>query len=177
MATKTIYKVVGPEGGAFSIQDVSGVAQFALDGVNVLATAAELNTAADVSANYEILTGANTILASENGKTFFLNAATGAQVDLPAPALGLNFTFVIGATSPGSGAWTIVSDSNATIIFGSSSTAADGAAAGIGATEDTITFATTALIGDMCFVVSDGTNWYAHGQSAVAAAITLTDAA
>ena len=43
MATKTIYKVKGPEGATFAVQDVSGVAQVLLDGVNASATAAELN--------------------------------------------------------------------------------------------------------------------------------------
>lgn len=146
-----------------------------LDGLT--ATAAEINAAADSSANCAILTGTATLTAATSGFTYFLNAATGAAVNLPAPALGLRYRFVIGATAPASGAWTIVSDSNATIIQGSVSTAADGAATGIGADEDTITFATSALPGDQVDIVSDGTNWYVHGQGSVAAAITLTDAA
>jgi len=124
----------------------------------------------------EIVTAIRVVDTTDNGKTFFLNHATGKAITLPSPEAGFRLTFVIGATAPSSGAWTVVTKGNATIIYGSSSTAADGTAVGVGSAEDTITFATTALPGDEVSIVSDGTNWYAHGQSAVAAAITMTDA-
>lgn len=146
-----------------------------LDGLT--ATAAEINAAADSSANCAILTGTATLTAATSGFTYFLNAATGAAVSLPAPALGLRYRFVIGATAPASGAWTIVSASNATIIQGSVSVATDGTTAGIGSDEDTITFSTSAVPGDQVDLISDGTNWYVQGQGSVAAGITLTDAA
>lgn len=64
MATKTIYKVVGPEGGAFAIQDVSGVAQMQLDGTNLTMTAAQSNyvsgvTAGTIAASKAVVVDAN----------------------------------------------------------------------------------------------------------------------
>jgi len=142
------------------------------------ATAAELNMAADNSANAVVITADPTITAADSGKTFFLNNATGFDTALPAPALGLRFRFIVGATAPTSGNHTLTTASNATVIFGSFSTAADGTACGIGATEDTISFvASTAITGDMVDIISDGTNWYTQGQCAVATAITSTDEA
>ena len=202
--SKVMYRVVGEAGADYRIRDNAGVVEISYDGgttwltatelsildgvtstaaeLNILdgvtATASEINQACDESANVEVVTTTNVITASESGKTFFLNAATGFVSTLPAPAAGLRFRFVCGATAVTSGNHTVVTNANATIIYGSSSTAADGTAVGTGSAEDTISFvASTALPGDWVDVISDGTNWYAHGQSAVAAAITMTDAA
>src|SRR5258707_188541 len=43
----------------------------------------------------ETVTATNIILASESGKTFFLNSATEFVSTLPAPAAGLKFKFVV----------------------------------------------------------------------------------
>jgi len=70
MATKTIYKVKGPEGGYLTIQDVSGVAQIGLDGTNITSTPAELNaldgvTATAAELNYNDITTLGTLAASK----------------------------------------------------------------------------------------------------------------
>ena len=99
MATKTIYKVTGPEAAAFAVQDVSGVAQIRLDGTNVTstaaelsildgvtATAAEINEAADKSAAavVALTDDASLTQAAHAGRIVTLGSADGDTVTLPA---------------------------------------------------------------------------------------------
>lgn len=122
----------------------------------------------------DTITGATSIKNDDTGTTFILNAAGGAAVTLPAPEAGLNYKFIVGAAFATTD-WTIVTESNATIIQGA--VLVNGAVVP-GADEDTITFAAAAeSVGDYVDLISDGTNWYVSGAGAVAASITLTDAA
>lgn len=140
-----------------------------LDGVT--ANAAELNMAADNSANVEVVVAANTILAAESGKTFFLNHATGFASTLPAPAAGLRFKFVV-TTQPTSGNNTIVTDGGDNVIEGMADVASTLVLA---ANEDSINIvASTAIIGDWLEVISDGTSWFVTGQSGASGGITFT---
>ncbi len=147
-----------------------------LGGSNITATAAELNFAADTSANTEIVTTTNVLTAVESGKTLFLNAATGFVTTLPLAAQGLRFTFIIGETPPTSG--------NHTIITGAGALGVDIIQGAIlfttivlGADEDTISFvASTSIEGDRVDLISDGTNWYARGFMSVTSAMTFTTA-
>jgi hypothetical protein len=66
----------------------------------------------------EVVTAANTITAAEGGSTFILNSATGFASTLPAPAAGLSYKFIIGATAPTSGNHTVVTNGGANIIYG-----------------------------------------------------------
>lgn len=144
-----------------------------LDGI--LATAAEINQAADVSGRFESITTTRAVLDTENGKTFFINNANGFVTTLPAPALGLRYTFIVG-TAPTSGNHTIVSASSANIIKGLQNSVA-GDAGDSGTADDTISFvANQALPADKVEVVSDGTSWFAYAISKVAAGITFTQA-
>lgn len=144
-----------------------------LDGVT--ATAAELNMAADISANTEIVTATNVIDAAESGTTYFLNSATEFVSTLPAPALGLRYTFIVKA-APSGASYTIVTNASANIIVGQQHDTG-GAAGDFGATDDTITFVDgQAVAGDRVDVISDGTLWYAYAYSKVAAGITFTTA-
>lgn len=139
------------------------------------ATAAELNMAADSSANTELVTTTNVITAAESGKTFFLNSATEFVSTLPAPAVGLRYSFIVKA-APASASYTIVTDSGDNIIVGQQHSAA-GDAGDTGTTDDTITFVDgQAVAGDRVDVISDGTLWYAYAYSKVAAGITFTTA-
>lgn len=148
-----------------------------IDLTGLTATVSEINQACDESANVEVVTTTNVIGASESGKTFFLSAATGFVSTLPAPAAGLRYKFIIGATAPSSGNHTVVTTSSANIIFGVLGVATVDDAGAIAASEDTITFvASTALAGDWVEVISDGTNWYVTGCATVAEAITTTQA-
>jgi hypothetical protein len=146
-----------------------------INGVALGATAAELNMAADNSANCEVVAAANIITAAESGKTFFLNSATDFASTLPAPALGLRFKFIV-TTAATTTAHTIITDGGDDVIFGAVATA-DGLASLLASAEDTISLTKTAtggIVGDMVEVISDGTNWYVSGLISVAAGITFT---
>lgn len=150
-----------------------------LAGTLVTATAAEINQIADVSGKNEVVAATNVIDASENGKTFFLSSATEFVSTLPAPALGLRFTFIVTA-APSGASYTIVTASSANTIKGAvftsdvnSGTDADLETSG----GDTISFVDAkAVAGDRVELFCDGTNWFAHGFCTVFDAITITTA-
>lgn len=144
-----------------------------LDGVT--ATAAEINMAADTSANTEVVAATNVITAAESGSTYFLNAATEFVSTLPAPALGLRYTFIVSA-APSGASYTVVTTDSANIIKGLQQSVA-GDAGDSGTADDTITFVDgQAVAGDRVDVISDGTSWFAYANSKVAAGITFTQA-
>jgi hypothetical protein len=141
-------------------------------GTTVNASAAELNMAADSSANTEVVTTTNVITAAESGTTFILNSATAFVTTLPAKAAGLRFRFYAGATQVTGGNHTIVCSNDDNTIFGSVTVAGVVIA---GTVEGSINWvADTMLPGDWCEVFNDGTNWYISGQATAAGAITLT---
>lgn len=139
------------------------------------ATAAELNMAADNSANCEIVAATNVITAAESGSTYFLNSATEFVSTLPTAALGLRYTFIVSA-APSGASYTVVSASSANIIKGLQNSVA-GDAGDSGTADDTITFVDgQAVAGDKVEVICDGTTWFAYAISKVAAGITFTQA-
>lgn len=150
-----------------------------VDELNILngvtATTSEINQYCDESAKTEIVAATNVLTAAESGKTMFLNHATEFVSTLPAPALGLNFRFIV-AAAPASASYTIVTNGSANIIRGVHVSSA-GDAGDNGQTDDTITFVDgQAVAGDMVEVWCDGTNWFAYAISKVAAGITFTTA-
>ena len=121
------------------------------------------------------LTAASTLTAAQSGQVFFLNSATEFVTTLPAPAAGLNYTFIVGA-APSGASYTVVTASSTNIIKGQAVNAA-GAAGDTGTADDTISFVDAqAVAGDSVTVISDGTSWFAYGMCAVAAGITFTQA-
>lgn len=121
----------------------------------------------------EVVTATNVIAASENGATFYLNAAAGFQSTLPAPAMGLQFEFIVQLVATSNG-YTIVPASG-TILFGSGQSGQGGASGQTtGSTgEGTITLvANQAAIGDRVSFKSDGTNWYFWASVALDAGLT-----
>jgi membrane protein implicated in regulation of membrane protease activity len=146
-----------------------------VDGTTITATPAEIIQAADNSVNCEIVTATNAITAAESGATFFLNSATEFVSTLPAPALGLRYTFIVSA-APSGASYTVVTTSSANIIKGLQQSVA-GDAGDSGTADDTITFVDgQAVAGDRVDVISDGTSWFAYANSKVAAGITFTQA-
>jgi hypothetical protein len=126
-------------------------------------------------ADAEIVTATNAITAAESGKTFFLDSATEFASTLPAPALGLKYTFIV-KTAPSGASYTVVTTSSANIIKGLQNSVA-GDAGDSGTADDTITFVDgQAVAGDKVEVISDGTSWFAYAISKVAAGITFTQA-
>jgi len=147
------------------------VTQLKLAGEDVNASAAEINMAADSSANSEIRTALSTLTAAESGKTIFLNSATGFVTTLPAPAIGLRFTF-INMTVLSSGDHVIVTNGAAAIIEGHILVAG---AVVLGVNEKQVNFKVTAGdAGDYVSLISDGTSWHLNGSAAVTAGMTLT---
>jgi hypothetical protein len=141
--------------------------------VGTTATLAELNMAADSSANTEIVTTANVITAAESGSTFILNSASAFVSTLPAVAAGLRFTFIAGATQVTGGNHTVVPNaSNDNTIFGEYNVA--GATVPASAEGSINWVADTILPGDRVDVFCDGTNWYVSGMAAASGAITFT---
>lgn len=121
----------------------------------------------------EVVTGAKTLTLADHGKTFYLKAAAGAAITLPAPYLGAEFDFVVGSAFATSN-WTIVTNGSANIINGSVEVAGAVVVAG---TEDTVSFVATAeTIGDHVKLRSDGTNWMLSGSAALSGGITATTA-
>lgn len=104
----------------------------------------------------ETLDSATTLTDQDSGKIFILNAAAGAQVDLPAVAKkGFKATFIVGAAFATTN-WDIVSpaaDISGVAIVNGASVNASGAT--------TIRFSESAeTIGDRVSVVSDGTSYF-----------------
>lgn len=131
--------------------------------------------AADLHQGAKVLTAAYTVPATENGFTYFLNAAGGFAVTLPNAALGLRYSFVV-KTSPTGGNYTVnASTADQGKIFGM---ALSGEATPVGApaaSEDTIAFdANVAIVGDRVDLISDGTNWYVVGAMSDDSAIDFT---
>ena len=139
-------------------------------GTTLNATVAELNAAADVSARAEVVTTTNVITAAETGKTFYLNLAGGFTSTLPAPAIGLEYTFIV-QTAPTT-AYIVTTDSGANVIEGMADV---NSTMVLAANEDKINFAAnTAIIGDWVRVKSNGTSWFVTGQSGATGGITFT---
>jgi hypothetical protein len=115
------------------------------------------------ASNAEVVAATNVITAAESGKTFFLNSATEFVSTLPAPALGLKYTFVV-AAAPSGASYTVVGASGTPIhgmvLSKDLNGATDsGATAGTGVL--TLTFVDSkATKGDKAVFESDGTDWF-----------------
>lgn len=127
----------------------------------------------------EVVTATNVIDATESGRTFFLSSATEFVSTLPAPKIGMTFTFIVTA-APSGADYTIVTNGSSNIIKGHV-VSADLNAASDGDLEtsggDTISFVSAkAVAGDKVELHCDGTNWFAYGSCTVFDAITITTA-
>ena len=119
----------------------------------------------------EVVATTNVISANETGKTFYLNLAGGFTSTLPAPALGLEYTFIV-STAPTT-AYVITTTSGNNLLYG---TYLDivGELVYFSA-QDTLNFvASTSLVGDRLEVESDGTNWYCKAFSGADGGITVS---
>ncbi len=126
----------------------------------------------------EVVTATNVITAAENGKTFFLNSGTEFVSTLPAPAVGLRYTFVVTA-APASASYTVVTASSANVMLGHVVTSQDAGGSSDSETSggDTLTFADgKAVVGDCAVFESDGTSWFVRASCKVFDAITITTA-
>ncbi len=141
-----------------------------MDGVT--ATTAEINQAADESANVEVVAATNAITAAESGATFFLNDATEFVSTLPAVAAGLRYKFIVTA-APASASYTIVTPAGADLMAVILTAGGIDDASDVAVDRDVITFVDAqAVVGDWVECISDGTKWFCQGSAAVAAGIT-----
>jgi len=130
--------------------------------------------------SYESLITTKSLDAQDNGKTFGLNLAGGFTVTLPKVAdvnagWKVRFRAEINPTTAYIITENAASDTN--IILGSLNTSTgETAAADFEVTGATfVTFvANTALVGDWVTIETNGTNWFAYGQSTVPTALTIT---
>lgn len=126
--------------------------------------------------NTEVVAATNVITAAESGKVFFLNHATEFVSTLPAPAAGLNYTFIVSG-APSGASYTIVTNSSANIILGHVVCSAGGTGDSETSGGDTITLVDgQAVVGDRVDVSCDGTNWFVRASCKVVAGITITTA-
>jgi len=140
-------------------------------------TPKELAQIVDPPARGETLTAAKTLTSADDGKTYFLGAAGGFTVTLPAPYVGGKFRFRV-SVAPTT-AYIIVTGSSANILRGGVNelevdTGDDGPYQSAG---DTFTFvANVAVVGDFVEMESDGTYWYLNGQTNADGGSTVTQA-
>lgn len=125
----------------------------------------------------KVLTTTKAVTAEESGSHFVLNTVTAFVTTLPAPLVGMEFWFHIGATEPTT-SHTIVTNASANIIVGNLATTEDALGSVATVTDaDTISFiASKAVHGDFAHVWSDGTNWYLDGMCKAQDGMTTTQA-
>lgn len=164
--------------GAGGTQNVLGtidITTLKIGGVTVTASADELNQVADSSARYEVVTATNVLTAAESGKVFFLHAAAGFLTTFPAPALGLEYEFIV-KTAPTSVGYTFAPNGGTANIL-----VVNVAALEINDTVDGISdddadlvtlVANQAAVGDRLVARCDGTKWFLTGQIKLTAGLT-----
>lgn len=128
--------------------------------------------------DYETLTVAVTLVDTQCGSIFFLNATTEFATTLPLPLAGCSFKFIVKA-APAAADYTVLTSASANILIGGINelevdTTNDGP---YDADGDTVTFADgVAAVGDYVEMFSDGTSWYISGQANLDGGITVTKA-
>lgn len=119
----------------------------------------------------DTITAARTLTAADSGKTFWLDAAAGATVTLPALKDGVNFKFVV-ADNFATTNW-IIDSAEGDNIEGMIEVAG---AVVVASGEDQINFVASAEAkGDFVQIECNGTNWFVSGQAALSGGITVTD--
>ncbi len=120
----------------------------------------------------EIVTTTNIILDTETNKVFYLDNVSGFVSTLPAPAVGLNFEFIV-RTAPTGGNYQITTDGAAAIISGGAyCVTGDGVAFSNNTSLDFIQ--NISLKGDRVKFISDGTSWYIDSHYIAAGGVTAT---
>lgn len=121
-----------------------------------------------------------TLTIAQCGKTFFLNDADGFTLTLPAVSTvtaGCSYRFVV-KTAPTTAYIVLTGNSDEDKLAGGiNELEVDSGDDGpYDATADTITFvASTAVVGDFVYLVSDGAFFYVSGQANADGGITITD--
>lgn len=156
-------------------------------GVQVTATAAEINAAADVSGRLVSIPDAATyvVLAANSGKTHVIpNLTASCTIDLPAVAAGLEYTFIGSAVAADAQNWIFDTTSATNFYLGGLAFADTDAGAGAdeihagvfpdGNSNDIMTIVTPGA-GTRVHLICDGTNWIVNGQVFSATVPTFAD--
>jgi len=123
------------------------------------------------ASSVETVAAADTLVASDNGKTFVLNAAAGVTVTLPAVTLtGWRAKFITGAAFATTNF--VVASAEGDNIEGSLMVA--GAVVDVDAADQINFVATAENIGDYIEVISTGTVWAVFGNALTTGALTAT---
>jgi len=185
--TNTGYlSLTGKTSGSFKILPADATAQVVTLGIAAQTTGAATLTIPDMGGvsgsilvtKNEVVAATNVITAAESGSTYFLNHATEFPSTLPAPALGLRYTFIVSG-APSGASYTISANGSGAgnDIIKSTSFAADGDAGDTGTADDLVTFVDgVAVAGDRVEFWCDGTSWFAHAFTKLDTGITFTDA-
>lgn len=124
----------------------------------------------------EVLTAARVLTAADSGKTFFLNAAAGFDITLPAVAIGLNFKFYVQTAPTGGSGYTITAAAVNTMVGQVYSSTAGDADSTVTFIADLMTFVNdAAVIGDSLDAYCNGTGWFCRGFCNADTGITTTE--
>jgi hypothetical protein len=148
---------------------------------DITATAAEINSAADVSSKVVSISDATTytVLAADSGKTHLVPDLTAdITISLPAVASGLEYTFVYSGNAIELQDWIIDTGSDTNFYLGGLLYVDDAPAANSVIGDGNSNSILTVLVpegGTRVSVVCDGTNWILSGVVASASAPTFAD--
>lgn len=140
-------------------------------------------TISDAGANVNLLTGVSTVTAitttaapavTASGTVYSVSCPGGStyNITLPAPASGVNFTFIVGAAI----GHAVTLKSNAANVYGNI-VSSDGTAVTSGNITSAITnvvLGSTAAVGDKYTYISDGTNYYVFGSTGTHGSVTFS---
>jgi len=177
----------GNTGGDFDLGNLDNVVSalknpdftsVTIDGTALTATAAEINSAADVSSRHVSVGDVDThvLLATDSGKTHTVPQVTGdVAFTLPTPAAGLEYVIVSSAATAEGDDWVITATSD--FIGGLTQVDTDGSAAAVisdGSSKNTCTIVAP-LAGTSIRLTCDGTDWIASGHVCAIAVPTFTE--
>lgn len=118
------------------------------------------------------IAAAATLTAADSGKTYYMDAAAGKTITLPAvTTAGMWFKFMVASTFITTN-W-IIDSAEGDNIDGSITVAG---VVVVAAAEDMVNFAFGAeALGDHIIIESDGVQWFVNGTAALTGGITATD--
>ena len=177
----TLKSVAGAD---FAVEDNSGVAQIAMQGVAVTATPAEINATCDDSGAYVKVTDAATytILAANSNKLHIMpNLTADCVLSLPTAAAGLRYKFIYGGVADDAHDWQFDTGADANFYLGGLTCLDpdDGDVLPVYPDGDSNSIVNVLAPNAATTVelVCDGTNWYLNGfvVSSTDTAVTFAD--
>ena len=120
-----------------------------------------------------------TLTAGDSGTTFFADISTvSVVVQLPTPAAGLTFKFILSTASDNEGAKDLLIHTGANTVDMGGNLMVAGAIFEVTAATSALnldTSAGAASVGDWLQFDCDGTDWYVQGSTALASSVAIND--